>query len=226
MILTSNHGLSEWAEVFGDPVVATALLDRLLHHAVVVHIEGASYRLRQHADLFPEDMRQNGPAHPQPAAAQRRRGRPQSSAPIFLNPPLVRPAGGVVDILGTPFVPTHSDRRGAQEPSRDEPACGARLRASLDGSEHRGPAPGERLTHGGDYNTQRPHTSLNGLTPEAFAARPSQGIQRADSAYDRGHPGGRGTFRLRAGLWYSGLRAARLPALRRTRPEWPGAVSA
>ena len=46
MILTSNRGFAEWGEVFGDPVVATALLDRLLHHAVVVHIEGASYRLR------------------------------------------------------------------------------------------------------------------------------------------------------------------------------------
>ena len=51
MILTSNRGFAEWGEVFGDPVVATALLDRLLHHAVVVQIEGASYRLRAHADL-------------------------------------------------------------------------------------------------------------------------------------------------------------------------------
>ena len=34
MILTSNRGFAEWGEVFGDPVVATALLDRLLHHAV------------------------------------------------------------------------------------------------------------------------------------------------------------------------------------------------
>jgi len=40
--------------VFGDPVVATALLDRLLHHALVVQIEGSSYRLRQHAELMPE----------------------------------------------------------------------------------------------------------------------------------------------------------------------------
>ena len=39
MILTSNRGFAEWGEVFGDPVVATALLDRLLHHAVVVQIE-------------------------------------------------------------------------------------------------------------------------------------------------------------------------------------------
>jgi DNA replication protein DnaC len=44
MILTSNRGFAEWGEVFGDPVVATALLDRLLHHAVVVQIEGSSYR--------------------------------------------------------------------------------------------------------------------------------------------------------------------------------------
>ena len=57
MILTSNRGFAEWGEVFGDQVVATALLDRLLHHAVVVQIEGASYRLRQHIDLVPEAMR-------------------------------------------------------------------------------------------------------------------------------------------------------------------------
>jgi DNA replication protein DnaC len=52
MILTSNRGFAEWGEVFGDPVVATALLDRLLHHAIVVQIEGASYRLRAHAALL------------------------------------------------------------------------------------------------------------------------------------------------------------------------------
>jgi DNA replication protein DnaC len=40
MILTSNRGFSEWGHVFGDPVVATALLDRLLHHAIDIQIEG------------------------------------------------------------------------------------------------------------------------------------------------------------------------------------------
>ena len=70
-----NRGFSEWAEVFGDPVVATALLDRLLHHAVVVHIEGASYRLRQHADLFPEALRPK-PNAMSAADTPRRRGRP------------------------------------------------------------------------------------------------------------------------------------------------------
>ena len=75
MILTSNRGFAEWGEVFGDPVVATALLDRLLHHAVVVHIEGASYRLRQHADLVPEAMRPKAVSNPA-ANPPRRRGRP------------------------------------------------------------------------------------------------------------------------------------------------------
>ena len=74
MILTSNRGFAEWGEVFGDQVVATALLDRLLHHAVVVQIEGASYRLRQHIDLVPEAMRTRPlpPVAPSPP----RRGRP------------------------------------------------------------------------------------------------------------------------------------------------------
>jgi DNA replication protein DnaC len=74
MILTSNRGFAEWGEVFGDPVVATALLDRLLHHAVVIQIEGASYRLRAHADLIPEHVRANAPITPPPPP--RRRGRP------------------------------------------------------------------------------------------------------------------------------------------------------
>lgn len=74
MILTSNRGFAEWGDVFGDPVVATALLDRLLHHAVVVQIEGASYRLRGHSDLIPEHARTNAPITPPPAP--KRRGRP------------------------------------------------------------------------------------------------------------------------------------------------------
>jgi len=75
MILTSNRRFAEWADVFGDPVVATALLDRLLHHAVVVQIEGASYRLRGHADLVPEHVRANAPITPPPPP--KKRGRPK-----------------------------------------------------------------------------------------------------------------------------------------------------
>lgn len=74
MILTSNRGFAEWGEAFGDPVVATALLDRLLHHAVVIQIKRASYRLRGHADLIPEHVRANAPIAPPPPP--KRRGRP------------------------------------------------------------------------------------------------------------------------------------------------------
>jgi DNA replication protein DnaC len=74
MILTSNRGFAEWGDVFADPVIATALLDRLLHHAVVVQIEGASYRLRAHADLMPEHIRSH--ATITPPLPQKRRRRP------------------------------------------------------------------------------------------------------------------------------------------------------
>lgn len=78
MIMTSNRSFGEWAEIFGDAVVATALLDRLLHHAVVIPIEGNSYRLREHAALVPETIRSRSslldPQGQQPT--KRRPGRP------------------------------------------------------------------------------------------------------------------------------------------------------
>ena len=77
MILTSNRGFAEWGEVFGDPVVATALLDRLLHHAIVIQIEGSSYRLRQHADLLPEHIRSKALIQPPPPSPQPKRRRRQ-----------------------------------------------------------------------------------------------------------------------------------------------------
>lgn len=46
MLVTSNRSVAEWGGVFGDAVVATAILDRLLHHSHVITIRGASYRLR------------------------------------------------------------------------------------------------------------------------------------------------------------------------------------
>ena len=54
-----------------------ALLDRLLHRAVVIQIEGSSYRLRQHSDLMPEHVRSKALINaPIPAPPPRRRGRP------------------------------------------------------------------------------------------------------------------------------------------------------
>ena len=46
MILTSNQSFSAWGDVFGDRIIATAILDRLLHHAVTLNIRGNSYRLK------------------------------------------------------------------------------------------------------------------------------------------------------------------------------------
>ena len=46
MLITSNRSVAEWGSVFGDAVVATAILDRLLHHSHVLTIRDDSYRLR------------------------------------------------------------------------------------------------------------------------------------------------------------------------------------
>jgi DNA replication protein DnaC len=47
VILTSNKSVTEWPDVFGDHAIATAILDRLLHHSHVLSIKGHSYRLRE-----------------------------------------------------------------------------------------------------------------------------------------------------------------------------------
>ena len=75
-------------------MVATALLDRLLHHAVVIQIEGSSYRLRQHADLVPEHVGSQAPITP--PTAPRRRGRP----PKRREPDLATTVSGAVGVRG------------------------------------------------------------------------------------------------------------------------------
>lgn len=51
--LTSNKGFRDWGQIFGDAVLATAILDRLPHHSVVVNTRGESYRLQEKkAGLF------------------------------------------------------------------------------------------------------------------------------------------------------------------------------
>jgi DNA replication protein DnaC len=47
LVVTSNKSFLDWGEVFNDPVLATAILDRLLHHATTVNIKGESYRLKE-----------------------------------------------------------------------------------------------------------------------------------------------------------------------------------
>ena len=47
LILTSNRSFSQWNEIFGDSVIATAILDRILHHSTTINIKGNSYRLKE-----------------------------------------------------------------------------------------------------------------------------------------------------------------------------------
>ena len=46
LIVTSNKPFSGWGEIFGDDVVATAMIDRLVHHAEILSLKGDSYRLK------------------------------------------------------------------------------------------------------------------------------------------------------------------------------------
>jgi DNA replication protein DnaC len=75
-VLTSNKGFEEWGEVFGDEVMAAALIDRLLHHCHIVNIRGNSYRMRQHRDLATRLATATAPAAPPPRT--RRAGRPEA----------------------------------------------------------------------------------------------------------------------------------------------------
>lgn len=47
-VLTTNLGIASWGQIFDDPTVAVAMLDRLLHRSVVFNIDGESYRMRAH----------------------------------------------------------------------------------------------------------------------------------------------------------------------------------
>jgi len=48
IILTTNRGIPSWGQIFDDPMIAAAILDRLLHRSVVLQIDGDSYRMRAH----------------------------------------------------------------------------------------------------------------------------------------------------------------------------------
>ena len=49
-IFTTNISFNNWDEVFKDPILANAILDRILHHAHVVQINGKSYRMKDYYD--------------------------------------------------------------------------------------------------------------------------------------------------------------------------------
>lgn len=52
IVLTSNKGPEEWAELLGDPAITTAILDRILHKSEIIQLQGASYRLKHRQTIF------------------------------------------------------------------------------------------------------------------------------------------------------------------------------
>jgi len=75
-VLTSNKSFAEWGEIFGDEVMAAALIDRLVHHCHIVNIRGNSYRMRHHQDLH---RALGTPRHP-PARSPQRTARSASTS--------------------------------------------------------------------------------------------------------------------------------------------------
>src|SRR5436190_21465627 len=69
-VLTSNKGFEDWGEVFGDEVMAAALIDGLVHHCHLVTTRGNSYRMRQHTELW---QTLHAAQEPEPASRRRRR---------------------------------------------------------------------------------------------------------------------------------------------------------
>ncbi|WP_323368623.1 ATP-binding protein [Radiobacillus deserti] len=61
MIITSNKSYVEWGEIFGDEILATAILDRLIYHSTTFNIKGESYRLKEKkkAGIQPASIRGN-----------------------------------------------------------------------------------------------------------------------------------------------------------------------
>ena len=75
-VLASNKGFEEWGEVFGDDVMATALVDRLLHHCHVVNIRGNSYRSGTTPSSGQPSTHLPSRATHHPSSVARRRGPP------------------------------------------------------------------------------------------------------------------------------------------------------
>src|ERR1041385_1331944 len=95
IILSSNKSYGDWGSIFGDPIIATAILDRLLHHSTTINIRGESYRLkdRRKAGLFPraEEEADRPAPFPSPEILQNGPRRQGSASPRKTRAPLPAP---------------------------------------------------------------------------------------------------------------------------------------
>jgi hypothetical protein len=92
IILISNKSYGDWGSIFGDPIIATAILDRLLHHSTTINIRGESYRLkdRRKAGLFPRPGGRPAPLL-SPESLQNGPRRQGSATPRKTSAPLTAP---------------------------------------------------------------------------------------------------------------------------------------
>lgn len=76
-MMTSNRPLEDWGKLIGDVPSATAILDRFLHHAEIITMNGRSYRLRNRSAADPTDT----PPRAQPTSAAQQESKPAISPP-------------------------------------------------------------------------------------------------------------------------------------------------
>jgi IstB-like ATP binding protein len=79
LIVTSNEPFSTWGEIFGDVVVAAAMIDRLVHHAEIVSLRGDSTASKTKTSAAPQPPKPASPADPRPGPG--RSVRPTGSTP-------------------------------------------------------------------------------------------------------------------------------------------------
>jgi DNA replication protein DnaC len=84
IILTSNKSYGDWDSIFGDQIIATAILDRLLHHSTTINIRGESYRLkdRRRAGLLPRTEDKQASSEPATAVAVALNNRGKRTRPL------------------------------------------------------------------------------------------------------------------------------------------------
>jgi len=78
-VLTSNKSFEDWGDIFGEEVMAAALIDRLVHHFHIVNIRGNSFRMRQHRELWQSLQQGQEEAAPTPRRPRQRREVPTTS---------------------------------------------------------------------------------------------------------------------------------------------------
>jgi hypothetical protein len=105
-ILTSNQSFGSWATVFGDRIIATAILDRVLHHAITINIRSNSYRRSRGVGEFSMTAPGGNWVTVDTPRVPADDLRPAGMAEAVIGHPVV-PHGLILDPLAAPGAPGH-----------------------------------------------------------------------------------------------------------------------